>query len=292
MMATARPKVTVPSELRRLLAEYGIRPSKRLGQSFLVDANIVANILAAADIGGDDKVFEVGPGAGALTVALAERAGTVVALELDRRLVGLLRGRLGEARNVRIEQGDILKVDLRALLGGGIWKLVANLPYSVIGPAIARLTQQRPMFSLMVLMVQREVAQRLAAPPGGRQYGVLSVLVQAQMRVEMIARVGRTCFYPQPQVDSSLVRLTPLDKPAVAADIEPVFAGVVRAVFRQRRKMLANSLAGAAELGLGRDAAKHALAAAGIEGARRAESLSIEEFTRLARAVAAETEAT
>jgi 16S rRNA (adenine1518-N6/adenine1519-N6)-dimethyltransferase len=284
-MDSTRPNVTSPTELRRLLAEYGIRPAKRLGQSFLIDANIVAKILAAAGVGSGDSVFEVGPGAGALTVALARNAGRVVALEIDGRFVDLLENLLGGAPNVSIVRGDILKADLPALLGDGSWKVLANLPYSVVGPAIARLLQHRRMFPLMLLMVQREVAQRLAAAPGGRDYGVLSVLAQAYMRAEVVGQVGRTCFYPQPRVDSTLVRLTRRDEPAIAVDLEPAFTAVVRAAFRQRRKTLLNALVGAAELALTRERAQHALAAAGIESRRRPESLSPAEFAALARAL-------
>ena len=285
-MDSTRPNVTSPTELRRLLAEYGIRPAKRLGQSFLVDANIVAKILAAAGVGGGDSVFEVGPGAGALTVALARNAGRVVALEIDGRFVDLLENLLGGAPNVSIVRGDILKADLPALLGDGSWKVLANLPYSVVGPAIARLLEHRRMFPLMLLMVQREVAQRLAAAPGGRDCGVLSVLAQAYMRVEMVGQIGHRCFYPQPRVDSTLVRLTRRDEPAIAADLEPAFTAVVRAAFRQRRKTVLNALVGAAELALTRAQAQHALDAAGIESRRRPESLSPAEFAALARAVA------
>ncbi len=283
-MDRRHPNVTSPKELRELLAQHGVRPAKRLGQSFLTDANVVAKILAAADIGPDDRVFEVGAGAGALTVALAERAAEVVALELDRRLVEMLGRLLGSAANVRIVQGDILKADLHDLLGAGPWKVLANLPYSIVGPAVMRLTEHAEVFPLMLLMVQREVAQRLAAPPGSRQYGVLSVLAQARAQVEVVGQVGRTCFYPQPRVDSTLVRLRRPDEPVVAADLEARFTALVRAAFRQRRKTLLNSLIGAGELGLTREGARRALAAAGIDARRRPESLSVPEFAALARA--------
>jgi 16S rRNA (adenine1518-N6/adenine1519-N6)-dimethyltransferase len=332
-MTTPRPNVTSPKELRRLLAEYNVQPSKRLGQSFLIDANVVSKILAAADIRPQDRVFEVGPGAGALTTALTTRAREVVALELDRRLVELLTTVLGDAPNVRIVQGNILKTDLRALLGGGVtplggagasaaevkpaafaaetaappegilrvpihsrfsrsrpldggpWKLLANLPYSIIGPAIARLLENRAMFPLMVLMAQREVAERLAAAPTTKQYGVLSLLVQAHMAVENVGHVSRTCFYPQPQVDSTLVRLAARDESAIEEALETTFVGVVRAVFRQRRKTMLNALTVAAELELTREEASRALDEAGIDPGRRPGALSAEEFAALARAI-------
>ena len=283
MMSPTRPNVTSPRELRRLLDEYGVRPSKRLGQSFLIDANVVAKILAAAEVAPEDRVFEVGPGAGALTAALADRAGEVVALELDRRLVDLLSATLGGTANVRIVQGDILKADLGTLLGGGRWKLLANLPYSIVGPAIARLVQQRAMFPLMVLMVQREMAERLAAPPGTREYGVLSVLVQAQAEIAVVGQVAYTCFYPPPQVDSTLVRLTMRAEGAAAAGLESAFVSLVRAAFRQRRKTLLNALTAAAELGLTREQARQALDRAGVDPGRRPGSLAPGEFAALTR---------
>jgi len=284
-MSTPRPNVTSPKELRRLLAHYNVQPSKRLGQSFLADANVVRKILAAAAIGPGDRVFEVGPGAGALTTALAQTAAEVLALELDRRLVELLTTALRDAPNVRIIQGDILKADLRALLGDGQWKLLANLPYSIVGPAIARLMAHRRLFSLMVLMVQREMAERLAASPGTKQYGVLSVLVQAHMRVDMVGQVSRSCFYPQPQVDSTLVRLAARRQSAFEDDLEATFISVVRAVFRQRRKTIQNALAVAAEQNLTREDAARLLAEAGVDAGRRPASLAPEEFATVARAL-------
>jgi 16S rRNA (adenine1518-N6/adenine1519-N6)-dimethyltransferase len=284
-MTAPRPNVTSPKELRELLKRYDVRPSKRLGQSFLVDANIVAMIVDAAQVGRDDQVFEVGPGAGALTAALAERAGEVVALELDRRLVEMLTATLTDAPNVRIVQGDILRTDLRSLLGDGPRKLLANLPYSITGPAIARLLEHRAMLPLMVLMVQREVADRLTAPPGTKQYGVLSILVRAHMEVEVVKRVSRSCFYPEPEVDSTVLRLTARAESAVEAELEPLFVAVVRAAFRQRRKTMLNALAVAAELELSREDAGRVLDAAGIERGRRPGSLSPEEFASVARAV-------
>jgi 16S rRNA (adenine1518-N6/adenine1519-N6)-dimethyltransferase len=283
-MITPRPNLTSPKELRELLQRYDVRPSKRLGQSFLIDANIVAIIADAAQVGPDDRVFEVGPGAGALTTALAEHAGRVVALELDRRLVDLLTATLGDAPNVRIVQGNILRTDLRSLLGGGPWKLLANLPYSITGPALARFMEERSMFPLMVLMLQREVADRLTAAPGTKQYGVLSILVQAHMQVEVVKQVSRSCFYPQPEVDSTVLRLSARAKSAVEDELEPLFVAVVRAVFRQRRKTMLNALAVAAELNLTREDAARVLAQAEVDPGRRPGSLSPEEFAAVARA--------
>jgi 16S rRNA (adenine1518-N6/adenine1519-N6)-dimethyltransferase len=282
-MTTPRPNVTSPRELRELLARYNVQPSKRLGQSFLIDANIAAKIIEAAGIGPDDRAFEVGPGAGALTIALAERAREVVALELDRRLVELLTSLLADAPNVRVVQGNILKTDLRALLGDGPWKLLANLPYSIVGPAVARLVEHHQVFPLLVLMVQRELAERLAAAPGNHEYGALSIVVQAHARVEVIRQVSRTCFYPQPEVDSTVLRLTTRERPVIEEALQSLFTSVVRAAFRQRRKTMLNALAAAVEFKLAREEAERVLADAGVDPGARPGTLSAEQFAAVAR---------
>lgn len=284
-MTTPRPNVTSPRELRQLLARYNVQPSKRLGQSFLIDGNVATKILEAASIGPDDRVFEVGPGAGALTIALAERAREVVALELDRRLVELLTSMLVDVPNVRVVQGDILKTDLRALLGDGPSKALANLPYSIVGPAVARLVEHHRMFPLMALMVQREVADRLAAAPREREYGALSIAVQAHARVEVIRQVSRTCFYPQPEVDSTVLRLTMRERPVIEESLQSLFTSVVRASFRQRRKTVLNALAVAVEFGLTREEAERVLVEAGVDPGARPGTLSAEQFAAIARKV-------
>jgi len=329
-MATARA-LTSPAKLRPLLEQHRLWLRKRLGQHFLCDANILDKIVKAAEIGPGDAVLEIGAGIGTLTLALAKATAKVVAVEIDDRLVPLLRENLAGLGNVEILHADILKIqparvvsahaDCRAGLrrpaafgaaspeaahsraqesprpcGGGRrrarptetpthrWKVVANLPYSITGPVIVHLLHQRPRPELMVLMVQKEVADRLLSAPGSKEYGSLSVLAQATMEIERVATVSRNCFFPVPNVDSAIIGLRPRKKVAVPTRLSATFERVLRASFGQRRKTLLNALSGSA-LGLSRAAAAEALAAAGIPPQARAESLDAAQFGSLTRAV-------
>lgn len=284
----AEPPLTAPSRVKLLLQRHGLRPDRRRGQHFLVDANVLDKILAAAELTGADRVLEIGPGLGTVTRPLALAAGRVVAVEVDRRLLPVLAETLAGLENVVVVQGDALRLDLERLCAGGpaSWKVVANLPYYLTGPLVSRLltvgTQGgRPpgRFGLLVLMVQAEVAQRLLAAPGTAAYGAFTVLARYHASVELVARVSATCFFPPPEVASAVVRLRARERPPVAADPDALFA-VVRAAFAQRRKSLRNALA--AGLGLAPAAVEEALRAGGIEAGRRGETLSLEEFGVLA----------
>lgn len=287
--AVAGETLTAPSRVRDLLARHGLRPDKRLGQHFLVDANILGKILEAAEISASDRVLEIGPGLGTMTRALAERAARVVAVEVDRRLAPVLAETLAGRENVAVVTGDALRVDLEALCPGGpgSWKVVANLPYYITAPLVARLLEHgagagRPpgRFSRLVVMVQEEVARRFAARPGTKEYGAFSLLVRYHAEVDPVVRVSPTCFFPPPEVSSAVVRLRTRPAPPVEADPGVLFA-VIRAAFAQRRKSLRNALAGGAAAPF--PEAEAALEAAGIDGARRGETLTLEEFARLAR---------
>jgi 16S rRNA (adenine1518-N6/adenine1519-N6)-dimethyltransferase len=273
-----------PATLRALLARHEIRLERRLGQHFLADSNILRKIAEGARLSRADAVFEIGPGAGALTVELAQRAGRVVAIEVDPRLVEVLRETVGAMPNVTVVTGDVLAADLRALLSPRRrrWKAVANLPYAITSPAIARLIEHRDLFCSMVLMVQREVADRLMAQPGGKEYGALTVLAQTYCAVERVLQVSRACFFPPPQVDSTVVRFVMRRRPLVPPDLEGVYFAVVRAAFGYRRKTLANALA--AGLGLDKVQTQALIRQAGLDPGQRGESLSLREFVRLARA--------
>jgi 16S rRNA (adenine1518-N6/adenine1519-N6)-dimethyltransferase len=288
-----------PATLRALLARHEIRLERRLGQHFLADSNILRKIAEGARLSRADAVFEIGPGAGALTVELAQRAGRVVAIEVDPRLVEVLRETVGAMPNVTVVTGDVLAADLRALLSFRTvrpvlqdrsnrparrrrWKAVANLPYAITSPAIARLIEHRDLFCSMVLMVQREVADRLMAQPGGKEYGALTVLAQTYCAVERVLQVSRACFFPPPQVDSTVVRFVMRRRPLVPPDLEGVYFAVVRAAFGYRRKTLANALA--AGLGLDKVQTQALIRQAGLDPGQRGESLSLREFVRLARA--------
>lgn len=290
--------LTAPSQVRALLDRYGLRPNRRLGQNFLIDANILGKIVAAADLQPDDAVLEIGPGLGTLTRELAGRAGRVVAVELDRLLLPVLQETLQGYDNVTLVHGDAVRMDWAALCpseavtagrsdgnvsdGRRRWKVVANLPYYITGPVLARLLPSG-LFSLVVVMVQMEVARRMSAVPGSREYGAFSVMVQYYAEPELVARVPPAAFFPPPDVCSAVVRLKIRTRPPVEADSR-LFFTVVRAAFRHRRKSLRNAL----ESGLPARAAGEAgflLRKAGIDGSRRAETLSLAEFASLANAL-------
>ncbi|MDI3279826.1 MAG: 16S rRNA (adenine(1518)-N(6)/adenine(1519)-N(6))-dimethyltransferase RsmA [Bacillota bacterium] len=270
--------------LRRWLAEYGLRPKKRFGQNFLVDEQVLKAIVEASSLHQDEPVLEIGAGLGVLTCALAETGARVVAVEKDRELLPFLRRAVAPYPNVRLAEGDILDLDLRGLwtpaeLAQG-FKVVANLPYYIATAVLSRLLEADLPWRAMVVMVQEEVADRLLAGPGGKEYGYLSVFVQYYAHVEKIRRVPPAAFYPAPAVYSALVRLTPRRPPAVAVRDPAFFFAVVRGAFAQRRKTVLNSLAAA----LGRDKAEvaEALRRVGINPTRRGETLSLQELAGLA----------
>lgn len=293
----APANLTAPSQVKALLARHGLRPDRRLGQHFLVDANILARIVDTAEVRPGDAVLEVGPGLGTLTRALAQRGARVVAVEIDRRLLPVLGETLAGHGGVEIVTGDALRVDLDAVCPppAANWKVVANIPYGITGPLVARLLLSgavggRPpgRFPLMVLMVQEEVARRMTAAPGGKDYGAFTLLVRYHAEVESILRVSRNCFFPPPEVGSAVVRLRARARPPVEADPGTLFA-LVRAAFAQRRKSLRNALAAGLRGAEGRAGVEDgvvqaALRQAGIDGGRRGETLSLEEFAALARA--------
>jgi len=283
-MEAAAINLTSPAQLASLFAAHGFRPRKRLGQHFLVDRNVLQKVIGAAELTARDQVLEIGAGAGTLTQELAA-AGRLVALELDKRLEPILREALAGRGEVEVVIGDALRLDLGRWLSEGRWKVVANLPYYVTSPLIARLLEFRANVSRLVLMLQEEVAARLLAPPGAREYGSLSVFVQCYCEGVRAARVSRRCFYPRPEVDSALVRLELRKQPVASERLAPLFFRVVHAAFGRRRKTLRNALASLQ--GLAGDELLEVLAAAGIEPGRRGETLAPEDFARLAAAWAA-----
>ena len=262
--------------VRRLLAEYGLNPKKSLGQNFLVSRRALERIIEAADIGHWDVVLEVGPGLGALTVPLAERARRVVAIELDQRLLPPLRQVLTGHPNVELIQGDILALDIAQLLGPGEdpYKVVANLPYYATSAILRHLLEARPRPQLMVVTVQREVAQRIVARPG--QMSLLSVSIQFYGLPRIVAHIPRGAFYPPPEVDSAALRIDLHPHPLLAEREVEGFFRVVRAGFAQRRKQLRNSLAQGLELPP--EEVAEALSGRGLDPKRRPQSLSLEEW--------------
>lgn len=278
----ARYDLTDRRQVGAVLSRHGVWLTREIGQHLLVDADVLHRIVAAATLGPQTEVLEVGPGVGALTAELSRRAGRVVAVELDRRLLAVLRETV-PAPNVEIVHGDALAADLPSLFGGRPFSVVANLPYGVATPLIRRLLYAPPgqVPRELVVMVQREVGQRLAARPGDMSR--LSVEVQLVAEVELLFEVGRQAFFPPPEVSSAVVRLQPLPGYRVPPlPNEQRFFQTVEAGFRHRRKQLHNALG---ELGVGTETIAAALAATGIDARRRAETLTLEEWSRLSAAL-------
>jgi 16S rRNA (adenine1518-N6/adenine1519-N6)-dimethyltransferase len=265
------------SETRRLLRQSDIRARKGLGQHFLVDEGVLEAIIAAADLKPDDLVVEVGPGLGILTRALAQRAGGVVAVELDDKLAALLKETLASLNNVTIVNGDVLKIEPEELVKGG-YKVVANLPYYITSPVMRHFLEASAKPQAMVVMVQKEVAEAIAAEPG--DMSLLSVSVQFYGEPRIVTIVPPESFYPAPEVSSAILKIDIYPQPKVDVD-EKGFFDTVRAGFAAPRKQLANSLA----RGLGREKAEVLpfLQKASIDPSRRAETLSVGEWAKLWR---------
>ncbi len=270
-----------PKVVREIIERYGFRFNKKLGQNFLVDQNILNKIVEGAGISDEDQVLEVGPGIGTLTAALARRAKQVIAVELDDQLIPILRETLGDYDNVEVVHGDILKLSIKDLLqkhfGSGTIKVVANLPYYVTTPIVMMFLEEDLPLDSLTIMVQREVAERMKASPGGKDYGALTVAVQYYAKPAIIATVPPTVFMPPPNVDSVVIRLELLEEPSVHVEDKQLFFQVVHAAFGKRRKTLLNALS-ASSLGFQKDTLLELLSAAGIDGRRRGETLSLQEF--------------
>ena len=264
------------TEVRALLDRYGIRPKRSLGQNFVVEPNTVRRIAELAAVGAGDRVVEIGPGVGSLTLALAETGASVTAVEIDDVLVEVL-AETTAGRDVVVVHADAMSVDWDSLLGDGPWTLVANLPYNISVPLVCDLLDGAPGIGRMLVMVQKEVAERLVAVPGDAAYGLPSVKVAYHSRARIVGRVPPSAFLPRPRVDSALVELERLAAPAVAADPEALF-GLMRAGFGQRRKMLRRSLSGLA--------GATAFEVAGVAPTARAEELGLDEWASLANATA------
>jgi 16S rRNA (adenine1518-N6/adenine1519-N6)-dimethyltransferase len=257
-------------EISALLRDHGLAPRRALGQNFVADPNTVRRIARLAQVGGGDRVVEIGAGLGSLTLALRETGAAVTAIEVDRGLVSVLRS-VAEPAGADVVEGDALTLDWEALLGAGPWVLVANLPYNVATPLVVRLLEEVPAIDRMLVMVQAEVADRLVAQPRSAAYGAVSVTVSWWAGAATVGDVPPTVFLPRPNVGSSLVALQ--RRPTPAGDYAR-FKSVVRAGFAHRRKMLRTALAGVV--------APDAFAAAGVTPTARAEELGLEQWCRLA----------
>jgi len=263
-----------------------MRAKKSLGQNFLVDDNVLSRIVSCVAPTADDRILEVGPGRGALTKLLAASGATFLAVEWDRDLLPLLEAEFAAAPNVEIGHGDILRVDLDQLLtsrgGGRKWKVAANLPYNISSQVLFRFMECNGLFERLVLMLQKEVGDRLVAPPNCKDYGALTVLLRLHFDIRREFLVKPGAFRPVPKVDSAVLSFRPLDKPRAEVGDEDFFRRLVKGAFNQRRKTLLNSLRSA---GFDADdgALTEAFSRSGIDGGRRGETLSLDEFAALSR---------
>ncbi|MHA6534396.1 16S rRNA (adenine(1518)-N(6)/adenine(1519)-N(6))-dimethyltransferase RsmA [Paenibacillus sp. BAC0078] len=278
--------ISSPARTKEIIQRYGFSFKKSLGQNFLIDQNILDKIVDAAGLDQAAGALEIGPGIGALTERLAAAAGAVTAVEIDQRLIPILRDVLASYPHVKIRNDDVLKVNLQELFAEdftGVERVsvVANLPYYVTTPILMKLLEEKLPLDNIVVMIQKEVAERMAASPGGKEYGSLSIAVQYYSEPELVCIVPRTVFIPQPNVESAVIRLKVRERPPVEVADEKHFFEVVQASFTQRRKTIANNLKARFFPGEGRERLESLLAEAGIEPTRRGETLSIAEYARL-----------
>ena len=279
--------IATPIRTKEILEKHGFSFKKSLGQNFLIDPNILRNITKYAELTKEHGAIEIGPGIGALTENLARASKKVVAYEIDQRLFPILDDTLAPYDNVKIIHNDVLKADVGQMIeeefaGVNDIMVVANLPYYVTTPIIMKLLEEHLPIRGLVVMLQKEVAERISAKPGTKEYGSLSIAIQYFTRAEVVMIVQKTVFMPQPNVDSAVIRLLKRDEPAVKVKDESFFFTITRLSFAQRRKTLLNNLTNGLPNGKEKkESIVHALDRAGIDPTRRGETLSLEEFARL-----------
>ena len=270
---------------REVLARYNMSAKKKFGQNFLIDGGVLEGIVEAAGVTDKDCVLEIGPGIGTLTQYLAEAAGRVVAVEIDKTLLPVLSDTLSEYDNVTVINNDVLKVDIDKIIEeyneGRPIKVVANLPYYITTPIIMKLFESGALIESITVMVQKEVADRMAAGPGNKDYGSLSLAVGFYAEAQTVIDVPPSSFIPQPNVGSAVVRLTKYPVPKVKVKDDKYLFEIIRTSFNQRRKTLSNSLSNNAALGVSRDKVTAALVKMGIDERARGETLTLEQFAEL-----------
>ena len=274
-----------PSELKALIGRYGFSFSKSLGQNFLIDENVLNKIVEASNLGEGECVLEVGPGAGTLTRRLAASGAKCVAVEIDKALVPVLEESMAEFDNFKLINNDILKVDIGKLcedeFEGKPFHVTANLPYYITTPIVMKLFEDKLPVKSMTLMVQKEVAERMCADCGSKEYGALSIAVQYYSKPHVICKAEPHCFIPQPKVASSVVHLEVSEKPRVEPKNEKIFFAIVKSAFGQRRKTLVNALSKSPYISFSKSDVQKALLQMGIDENIRGEKLSIEQFALL-----------
>jgi len=280
-----------PRNTIEILNKYKFVFQKKFGQNFLIDTHVLDKIIRAAEIGKEDFVLEIGPGIGTLTQYLCENAREVVAVEIDKMLIPILSDTLYSYSNVTVLNEDILKVDLNTLIrernGGKSVKVVANLPYYITTPIIMELFERHIPLDNVTVMVQKEVADRMQAGPGSKDYGALSLAVQYYAEPYIVANVPPNCFMPRPNVGSAVIRLTPHKEPVVKVKDEALLFRLIRASFNQRRKTLVNGLKNSSELSFTKDAIQNAIIEEGLSENIRGEALTLEQFAGLANRLSA-----
>ncbi|MDX1359483.1 MAG: 16S rRNA (adenine(1518)-N(6)/adenine(1519)-N(6))-dimethyltransferase RsmA [Clostridia bacterium] len=278
------------SDMFNRMSGYGIKPVKSLGQNFLADKNTIEKIIDSAEITREDLVIEVGPGAGSLTKRLAEKAGNLIAVEIDKNLIPLLEDLLSDNENARVVHADVLKYDIPSLLKSDYsdyksYKVVANLPYYITTPILMKFLESDFPPSAMVVMMQKEVAERINAGPGGKEYGSLSVVAGYYCSVSKVMDVSPNCFYPKPDVSSTVLRMDTRENPEVSIDDEGLFFRLVRSAFSQRRKKVSNSISNTLGYDISKKQIEEVLGQMSIPSDIRAERLSIGNFAELSNRI-------
>lgn len=281
----AEPTLGIPQNTIEILKKYNFSFQKKFGQNFLIDTHVLDKIVRAAEITKEDMVLEIGPGIGTMTQYLAQAAGKVIAVEIDKNLIPILSDTLSGYENVRIINDDILKVDIQKLVdeenAGKPIKVVANLPYYITTPIIMGLFENHIPAKSITVMVQKEVAERMQTGPGNKDYGALSLAVQYYAEPYIVANVPPNCFLPRPKVGSAVIRLTCHEKPPVEVADEGLMFDIIRASFNQRRKTLANGLKNSGKLDFSKEAIAEAIESLGKGAGVRGEVLSLDEFAQL-----------
>lgn len=284
-----KQKLSNPQVTIEILKKYNFDFKKKFGQNFLIDSHVLYKIMDAAELSKDDFVLEIGPGIGTMTQYLAERAGQVLAVEIDKKAIPILHNTLGMYDNVTIWNEDILKVDLNRVSieynYGKPLKVVANLPYYITTPIVMNLFESRVPIDNITVMVQKEVAERMQAEPGTKDYGALSLAVQYYAKPYLAANVPPNCFMPRPNVGSAVIRLSRYDKPPVIVKNEAQMFSLIRASFNQRRKTLQNGICNYEKLSYTKEQVANALESIGLPVAVRGEKLSLNEFAALSDAL-------
>lgn len=291
-------EISSRNAIRAMMKKYGIRPKKGLGQNFLVDTEVLSDIVEALEVSRKDIVLEIGAGPGVLTAELCGKARGVVAVEIDQAMVSVLRESVEEFDNVKIIKGDILKTDINSAFDEycsernidcdteeTVFKIAGNLPYYITTPIIMGLLEEKSRATEMVFMVQKEVAERMAAAPGGKDYGILSIMVQYYSVPRIVAIVSPKSFIPEPGVESAIVKLAVRKEPAAGVEDEKLFFNVVKAAFNQRRKTLLNALSNSRVIGADKNRMREALSSLNIPENTRAEELSIHQFSVLSNTI-------